>query len=946
MRPWTAWRTMETRNYRFHYPSEFERWVLDAAQRVESIDSAITSIVGSSVPKPVDVVVHDPFNQSNGYALPVIDRPTTVWWATPPEPRNDIGDFRSWNEMLAVHELTHLAHLTRPTRNPLKRLWWSTMPAQFGPIVRRSPRWVIEGYATVVEGQITGTGRPNGVWRPALLRQWAMEGRLPTYGQLNGTREYSGGDFAYLSGSAFLEWLLDRQGDSSLVSVWRRMSARTNRTFERAFAGVYGDAAAMLYGRHVAEITGDAMRAKADLERAGLREGELVQRLNWDTGDPAITPDGRHVALTVRQRDRPSRLVVWRTDPDPVRPRPTIARTRDTMDVADQAFFPPPRRAVRTLLADNGSSFVHPRWYADNQRVMVTRWAPRADGSVSPDLYVWNFQNGALKRLTHGEQLVHGDPSPDSREAVAMRCRQGHCDIVRLYLQTNVVSTLLAGNPRRSYHRPRFSPDGQKFVASVSDSGRWRILVAERDGKNPRVLNPADGANRYEGTWLGTDSLIVVSERGGIPNLEVMSVETGETRPVTRVTGAAVAPAVHRRDGSIWFLSLHSRGLDLRRLRAEDPRADSVVTIDAARYGYAGSRGTSAGVTLAARRVAPSQEYGAGVSHMRWLPGAMASADGAGGILTIFRGDIVGRFSTTLTGSYGEPGTWQGASLRSSWRYVRPALELGFHAFQHDPSRGRHAVPGSADLDARGYQGVVSVSLERRRDSWRGGMRVGGVGGKIEPRLGPAYNRAFAFSDLDFQIRQQEGSRGGFFRMRLHAAQGSMRAAFRRVMATTQFGTTGRDLLPMEYTLTLAQVSGSFHPFEQMSIGGAPAAIMDSSVMPQRYDMPLLPTGAVSNRALLAWRVAFPLRYTIYAEGASLASGSAGPRPPGQPLNTPLDNRFHKWHRTVGIERRVNFPPVPVAFTPALRSRAGIGYSIDAPLNDRLRAYIVMRFEP
>jgi len=392
-----------------------------------------------------------------------------------------------------------------------------------------------------------------------------------------------------------------------------------------------------------------------------------------------------------------------------------------------------------------------------------------------------------------------------------------------------------------------------------------------------------------------------------------------------------VAPVVNRDDGSIWFLSLHSRGLDVRRLRPSDARADSVVAIDAERYGFAGVRQPTAGVTLGSRRVPPSAGYGGGPTHGRWLPGVVASADGVAGMVTLFRGDLVGRLNTTLTGTYGEPGTWQGASLRTSWRYVRPVVELGFHAFIHDPSRGRDAMFGSSSLDARGYQAVMAVSRDRRGDGWRGGVRMGGVGGKIEPRIGSAHTRAFGFADMDVQIREQRGSRGGFGRARIHFAQGVMRAPFRRVVTTVQFGTTGRDLFPMEYTLTMGRVSGSRHPFEQMTIGGASAPISDSSVMTQRYEMPLLPTGVASNRALLAWRVAFPLVYTVYAEGASLSDEPS---------------QFRVWHRTVGIERRLGLPPIPVAFTPAVQSRVGVGYSLDSPFDDRLRAYVVLRFEP
>jgi hypothetical protein len=101
--------------------------------------------------------------------------------------------------------------------------------------------------------------------------------------------------------------------------------------------------------------------------------------------------------------------------------------------------------------------------------------------------------------------------------------------------------------------------------------------------------------------------------------------------------------------------------------------------------------------------------------------------------------------------------------------------------------------------------------------------------------------------------------------------------------------------------------------------------------MTQRYELPLLPTGTAANRALLAWRVAFPFRYTLYAEGASV---SDEPR------------HFRVWHRTVGIEARLGLPPIPVAYTPAVQSRVGVGYSLDAPFDNRLRAYVVLRFEP
>lgn len=935
-RPWLDWRTIETANYRFHFPRELEPWTRAVAERVESIDSAITALVGYPPPRPVHVVVDDPFSIANGYALPFIDRPVTVWWATPADPRNDTGNYRTWGEMLAVHELTHIAHMTRPSRNPLQRQLWASLSANLGPITRKSPRWVYEGYATLIEGRITGTGRPNNAWRPAMLRQWAIEGRLPTYRQLAAWDDFSGRDFAYLGGSAFLEWLAGREGDSSLVHVWRRLTARRVRSFDASFTGVFGDAPSLLYGRHVAELTRDAMLAKTALERAGLVEGELLQRLAWGTGDPALSLNGEQVALTLRERDRPARVVVWKTAPereDTAAVRKRIEELKkDPQDVPDRRFYPLPKKAVKTLAASNGRAYQQPRWFADNRRVLVTRWTLRGDGTLAPDLYVWDTESNDVRRTTRGAGLLHGDPHPNAREAVAMRCRRGHCDLARVDLARGAVQILLAGDHQRSYYRPRYSPDGARIVASVSDSGRWRIVVADRDGGNVSYVDPDDGVNRYDAQWLrGGDTLVVVSERGGIANLELLSVATGGTRTLTRVTGAAVAPDVNPADGSIWFLTLHSRGFDVRRMTRAVVPADTVVAIAADRFGFAGAR-PAVGMKLNTNPIPATRAYGAGPRYQRWFPGASISADGGSGFITIYSGDIVGRLSATVTGVYGEPGTWQGGSLRATWRYPRPALELGVHGIIHEPSLARAPQPWADSLDASLVQTVLSASGARQGDAWRVRARVGGAAGQLQPRSDSvSATRVLGFGEAELRLIQARGSKGLVERLRVHATHGETRAAYQRVIGTFELATTGRDAPPLELAVTLGRISGMPHVFELFTVGGASPAIGDGAVLSQRYGMPMFPTGIAVGPSLFAWRVAFPSFWTMFYEGASTATDIYS---------------FRKWNRAAGLESRFALPPVPVAYLPALQLRAGAAYTLDAPFKDRVRVFLEMRMEP
>ena len=938
IRPWLDWRTIVTRHYRFHFPRELEEWTRAVAVRVESIDSALTAQIGSVPPRPVDVVVDDPFAISNGYALPFIDRPVTVWWAMPPDPRTDIGNYRTWGEMLSVHELAHITHLTRPSRNPLQRQLWSSLPVNLGPITQKAPRWVYEGYATYIEGRVTGTGRPNNAWRAALLRQWAIEGRLPSYGALNLSSEFLGGDFAYLNGSAFLDWLVRRSGvgDSSLVHLWRRMTARQSRTFEGAFTGVYGEPPHLLYGRHTAEITRDAMAAKAQLERAGLVEGELIQRLAWGTGDPAVSPDGGKVAVVLRERDRPGRVVVWSSAAEPpdtaaIRRRLDMLK-RDPVDVPDRAFFPPPKRALKTLEALNGRSFQLPRWLPDNRRLLLTRWIPRADGSVSSALYEWDTESDALRRVTAATGLQNADPHPDAREAVAMQCRAGRCDIARVDLGTGASTALLRGDARRSYYHPRYSPDGRRFVASVSDSGTWRVLVANRDGTDARLIGPADGANRYDAEWRAPDSLVVVSELGGIPNLELLALDGGAPRSATRVTGAAVAPSVSRADGSIWFLSLHSRGLDIRRLASAAAIADSAVAVTADRFGYAGAPSARSAPDFAENPVSAPRAYGSGPRHQRWIPGGFASPDGAGLFIAVFSGDIVGRLSAIATAAFAESGAVSGGSARLMWRHPRPAIEVGGFGFVHDPSRGLHPQPGVDSLDAGLFHGVLAAAGERRGDGWFVRARTGLGAGTLQPELGSGYFRGLGFGEIDLRLSQSRGARGLAERFRVHAAQGHTRGHYTRAVGTVELRTIGRDIVAIEAGATFGRISGSSHPFEQFVIGGATSPVADSALLGQRYAMPMFPTAVAMGREMLAWRAALPAQgWTLFYEGASVRPARFDPR---------------RWHRAAGLQLDYTMPAVPAAFAPRVEIRGGAAYLLDDPFRKKVRLFVGMKIDP
>jgi Tol biopolymer transport system component len=904
---------------------------------MEAVRSAVGVVVGSVPQRKVQVVVDDPYNIPNGFAIPPIDWPLMVLWATPPTPRQEIGHFRSWGEVLAVHEFAHVAHLTWPTRNPFQRDLWRLLPAELGPVLRRSPRWVIEGYATYVEGRITGSGRPYSVWRPAVLRQWALEGRLPTYGQLSLSNAYEGGAFAYLAGSAYLEWLARREGDSSLVYLWRRLSARRNRSFGSAFSGLFGDQPDVLYGRFVAELTGNALVVERQIADAGgVVAGTVIQRLSWETGDPAISRDGRDVAVVLRAERRPSRLVVWRAGPDSVPPiprrrRPRRLQPRDSLDVPDRQFYPPAKRAVATLHPVGGRSHEEPRFFADGERILVSRLEPRGDGSLAYDLFVWNHRRRTLRRVTRGTGIRSGDPSPDGRRAVATRCAQGRCDLVTVDLANGAAITVQQGSPDLSYHRPRYSPDGRRVAVSVQQQGRWRVGIVDLASRTMRFVEPGDGAARYDVSWLPSGrGLVWVSERGGIPNLEIVDLESGATRPVTRVTGAALAPEPNPADRSIWFLSLHSRGLDVRRLVTDSADANPSLALSPRLAPAVPVRPLFAVDTLHHSPVGPRRMYGIGPRQSRWFPGFSASADGIGGEIVLTNADPVGRLAFRLGGAFGERGTWRGGAVGATWRR-RVAVTGEAYVADHEPSRAFVGASGSA-LDARITGGDLRIELVQDYWSTRHQFRVGGAAAQIDRRssvqnFGGDRTRALGYAEVRGRYRQRVGELRVAQSLSAHADAGGI-GADRFARGVISGGASVGGPLPfggVHAGLTYGRLTGSSDPFERFVLGGPQSPLVDDAVLPQRIAMPALPTGVATGERVFAFRVALPTGpLWPYYYGASAANAGES---------------FERWHRVVGAELRLGTEPLPLVAVPEAQLVIGYGRSLDEPYKRGNRFY-------
>ena len=937
-RAWLDWRTVRAGRFDVHYPAEMASWARFVAERMPAIDSAVSKLVGYSPPARVEIVIEDPFDESNGFAFTLLDHPVIVFWASPPDPRESIGQFRTWPEMLAVHEFGHVAHLTRPSRNPFTHFLWSIAPVSLGPIALRSPRWVMEGYATYIEGVITGSGRPHGVWRPATLRQWAIEGRLPNYAELSSWNDFEGGEFAYLAGSAFLEWLARRYGDSTLVDIWRRLTARTNRNFDEAFAGVYGDAPAIVYDRFRAEVTANAVGIDSALTREGLVEGELVQHLSRATGDPAISRDGQHVALVLRSPGRAPRVVVWRTtaeaDTNAQRAVERLLR-RDPQDVPARRIYPAPRRALATLAASDGRAYEDPRWFPDGRRLLLWRSTRRPDGALRPDLYIWDYTRNEVRRLTHNASVRNADISPDGRRVAALRCRAGHCDVVSIDVASLTIRAIAAGDVLTSYARPRWSPDGRTIAVAMQRDNRWRIALLDAADEAIRFADPDDGANRFDPAWLGSGALVVVSDRQGAPNLEQLDIAApAAAHPLTRITGAAIAPEVNAADSSIWFLSLHSQGYDVRRLARPALLTEAVSPLLDPRLVPVVVKPTTNVRAFSPSPVSVDRRYALGNRETRWIPAASGTAVGREATLGIVNSDAVGRLTMLAQAAFGSGDVWRGGALDATWRGSRPSASLSvFDAITSNPiiDETFGATPSSERLD--GVRARVDYSYSFDRASLR--ANLGGSLARLAiDALGTTSSpRDLAFAEVAGAARQLGDAASFSQSASVHVTIGETDAInYDRMVAAVGARVAVRGIPSLDLGGGYGRASEDAPAFEQFVIGGIPTSLVDPSLLTQRVTMGVLPSGVARGDRVLSYRAATTfLGLTPYYWGASTQFGS---------------DRFDQWHRVFGAEFTIDQTPVSVLGVPGARLVMGVGRSLDPPFAHRTRGYFAALLRP
>ena len=410
-----------------------------------------------------------------------------------------------------VHELAHVIHPRGRARD--RSLAARSRRRRWGRSCFARPRWVYEGYATRIEGELTGSGRPGlGVSGDGPCGSLAVEGKLPSYGKPR-RREAGSRDRLHTS-ARYLGWLDARGGADRLPELWRALEGGARR---RVSLGLE-TRREPLYEKFLGEVKTRAQEQAGRLEKEGLVEGESGGASRAERRRAVVSPTGHGSRGATRVRERA---------PWPLGGRGRLDRGAAALDAAarESAIPRPIRGGCRA-----GAKFV---------RAAGARCRGRVDlgpVSVEPER-----GKGASSHARRG--VADADPAPDGRHAVALRNRFGISSLVSVDFESGTVTPIPASAGSESEDgwlsgsHPR-SPDGGEMPAGAPG----RTLAPGANAGAGRRGDRADASRRgSRGTGLNPDGtrIWIAADGSGIWNLYEVPVSGGEAQARTRVTGGA-----------------------------------------------------------------------------------------------------------------------------------------------------------------------------------------------------------------------------------------------------------------------------------------------------------------------------------------------------------------------------------------------------------------------
>lgn len=531
-----TWQTLHSAHFRVHFHDGEEALARRAIATAERVHAQLAPVIGWQPEEPVDIVLSDRSDISNGYAtfFPS-DRMTIL--VTPPDEVTGLEDHGGWLETVLIHEYTHILHLDKAVGAPafLRRIFgrnFLLFPNALQPV------WLIEGLATWHETDHNRSiGRGQSSYFDMYMRMEVANGVKPVQQINQHISTWPGGTTPYLYGVAFNNFIAERYSDDHIKKLIDNYSDnwfpyRVNSNSRQ----VLGSTIPTLWPRfeeYLTERHGTRLEA---IRRAGVVAGERITRHGYYGGMARALSDGDVLYVRMDGASEPS---LSRQSAD--------GRIRWCREVKFGVHMS-----------------VHPR-----AGVLLAQGDLHRNANFFHDLYRVDLETGRIHRLTHAGRYRYAAWNPDATRILAVHNEGGKHALHLLDEKAKLLEVLWAGEDEVVFADPQWSPHGDSIVmAAWRPRSGWNLERFHLSGRRFEALTN-DIAIEVQPQFTPDGAAILFSsDHGGVYNIRRLDLANNKITTLTNVEGGAFHPSQAHVDGPVYYTGYHSAGFDIFRLDA------------------------------------------------------------------------------------------------------------------------------------------------------------------------------------------------------------------------------------------------------------------------------------------------------------------------------------------------------------------------------------------
>ncbi|AJD47925.1 hypothetical protein S7S_07545 [Isoalcanivorax pacificus W11-5] len=611
------WQSIETEQVRIHYLSGNEAQARYAAAIAAQAHQRLTDTLQWQPRDKPELVLTDDYDLANGWATALPFAQSRLY-LSPSDGFDTLENSDDWLSTLITHEYTHVIHLDKGDRTPLRLRslfgrFALLFPNQF------QPGFMIEGLAVHQESDAaTGTGRAYSALYAGEMQAQADAG-LRSISQVSVTnRRWPSGD-GYLYGAFFMRFLSEQYGEDSILRLIDQYSGNL-------VPFSLNSTARQIYGKDFRALWQEYQTWLRAHFPAQAQQG-LPGRALTTHGLNSFPPVARGNALYRIHSDGHGRQSLMRYQQGAAPERVTRVRDAGLFDVDA------------------------------NGRVIMASLRPRRENRLWSDLYLYD---GHWQRLTIDGRYREARWLPDGG-LLARQQQDGLFALHQLDARGHLQHILWQGGQGDVLGQFALAPDGASIVAAFKPANRsWQLArITLADGQ--LTLLTDNGNLQGEPSFAADGSLLFSADYDGRFDLYRRD-QAGHITRLTDVSTGAFTP-VQTADGTLYYQGLSASGYDL--WAVQDPGTTTLPAIKPARR----LTPPPAVATSAPTRYRPTS-----ARPRWWLPVFAATEDSTQVGVSTGGSDALGQHSYGLTLFYEtrseEPGGLLGYQYSNRWQLL------------------------------------------------------------------------------------------------------------------------------------------------------------------------------------------------------------------------------------------------------------------------------------